>query len=470
MTMTNRNLACSMARVAAPVALGLGLAGCGLEALVAEAFDETHVLPTTVVAGTVDPSLPMPVFEVLQPDGASVDILESQVSGGVFTLTLPSAEYQNTRLVATQGEKQVRTLVPRMPENASVDGVTLGPVTSARMLALEAKMSADSRTLSTLSPETISGVFAVMDAAFDDDGSDGQKVRDYVAAILEAADVTGTTVPFQAPALDNTYTTTTSALVQSWLDDKMVDYDGDGAVNTGTTATAAFDAALAAFAQALDFDECLNPERIRVVFEVDFNEGRKDGNCNNINRFRWVQDDPGKTMYIVGGIHEDSPVQDPELDAAMSNTGGWVPNQIPMFDDGTNGDAVAGDNIWTIYFDMPRGARVGYKYTWGTQGQLWTGTEEWPGNQRILEAVDVNGDDIVLRRDNFQDEATNKDKSNLNIQGMGEIDWEADVNGDGVPDARERQLDLDNDCVLDEWITPAGVGPATVDCADIADQ
>ena len=45
-------------------------------------------------------------------------------------------------------------------------------------------------------------------------------------------------------------------------------------------------------------------------------------------------------------------------------------------------------------------------------GLLWTDTEEWPGNQRILEVDDLDGDQLVIRYDYFGDEATNKDKKN----------------------------------------------------------
>ena len=441
--------------------------GCGVEALFGEAFDETHKLPTTVIAGTVTVS--DADISVLLTDGTAVEPLETNNAGTRFEFTLPSTEYQNLRLVATKGEKQMRALVPRAAPRSVTSDLVIDAVTSTELLIIEAKMSAEAKTLATLSPEVLGGVTRVMETAFGEAGT-AQDFQGWVAKIIDTADTAGTTVPFQTPVLDATYATVTSGLVQSWLDAADLDYDGDGATNTGTTATAAFDAALEELAQTFDFAECLDPDKLRVVFEVDFNDGRKDGNCNGINRFKWASDEPGRRMFIVGGIHKDSPVQDPELDQAMSNTGGWVPNQIPMFDDGTNGDATAGDNIWTVYFDMPRGARVGYKYTWGKQGSLWTGTEEWPGNQRILEVVDVNGDDIVFRRDNFQDEATNKDLSNLYSQGSGRIDWETDANNDGVPDAQERMIDVDNDCVLDEWMTPAGVGPATVDCAELGDQ
>ena len=109
-------------------------------------------------------------------------------------------------------------------------------------------------------------------------------------------------------------------------------------------------------------------------------------------------------------------------DAAHIELGAWEPNVVPMFDDGTNGDPVAGDGVWTRSFVVPwipgaatngnRGVRIGYKYTFGQPGSLWTDTEEWPDNQRILEVDDLDGDQLVIRYDYFGDEATNKDKKN----------------------------------------------------------
>jgi hypothetical protein len=113
------------------------------------------------------------------------------------------------------------------------------------------------------------------------------------------------------------------------------------------------------------------------------------------------------------------------------------------------------------------GTRIGYKYTWGLSGDNWGGTEEWPGNRRLMEVVDVNEDHLVARFDNFGDETTNKDVMNRLLPkngGKGTIDWETDANQDGVPDARERMTDTDSDCSLDTWWTPTGVLALTTPC------
>ena len=87
-------------------------------------------------------------------------------------------------------------------------------------------------------------------------------------------------------------------------------------------------------------------------------------------------------------------------------------------------------------------------------------------------AGDGNGDNIVYRYDYFADETTNKDKANLNTHNPnpgGLVDWTTDVNGDAIPDAQERPVDvaLPNTCADltdDAWVTPAGIGPAVIPC------
>jgi hypothetical protein len=217
---------------------------------------------------------------------------------------------------------------------------------------------------------------------------------------------------------------------------------------------------------------CPDPERIRLVFEVDFNEGSKDANGNTINRFKWAKDKPGKSMFIVGWVYtsaglEPSDIIDPALEQRL---GGATPNVVQMYDDGTNGDRVAGDNVWSIFFDVPRSTppdrilRLGYKYTWGTSGAPWTGSEEWPGNSRILEVVDDNGDDFVYRRDVFGDEASNKDKSNAGRSST--IDWDTgDARGCGFLTHENHDYDTAAGMCL-PLPTPDWLGPLTVTCTE----
>lgn len=453
-----------MNKLAASLLFASFLPACGLESIFANVLGSEHERPLTVIEGTV--ALSAPQVTVVGPLGDAVEVLSADASGGTFRVTLPSQSYDNLRLRATQGEAVVKAFVTHLDPESVTPGVTVDAASTMETLIVEAKLGPSNKTLQTLSPSSVRGVLTLIRSAAQQAGPT-RDLATWVGRLIAAADVADNAAPklFRVPVLGADYTTETSAIDPGWLAQSNVDYDGDGL--TDTSSSAKFDAKLAEVAQGIDFEECLDPKKLRVVFTADFNAGRVDDNCDVIERFRWAQDTPGKQMFFVGGIHEESPVQDPVVDAMLGNTGGWVPNQIAMHDDGTNGDAKAGDNVWTIYFDLPRGARLGYKYTWGKKGDLWTGSEEWPGNQHILEVVDVNGDDLVYRADDFGDETTNKDKVNLRRTGNGLVTWDTDADGDGVPDARERKVDVDNDCDLDDWVTPSGVGPLTVDCSTI---
>jgi hypothetical protein len=257
-----------------------------------------------------------------------------------------------------------------------------------------------------------------------------------------------------------------------------LDYDGDGVEDVdNTTYVSALNDALAAF----DMDICYDPELISVVFQVDLNEGLFDLNCNTIDFTRWVVPDQNDRVFITGAVHEDM-LRCEDVDEDNSATdcatpdevvlvnealGNFVPNQIELFDDGTHGDHISGDNIYSRSFILSRGVQIAYKYTYGQSGEGWTGTEEWPGNSRILELIDVNGDEIIVRRDIFGDESTNKDKANSlapGFGGRGTVTWDTDANGDGLLDTREVTVDLDGDCQMDDF-PPVGPNvPIRLDC------
>lgn len=217
-------------------------------------------------------------------------------------------------------------------------------------------------------------------------------------------------------------------------------------------------------------DEPETGEEITVVFMADFNDGLKDDNCDPINKTKWLDGvDAGENLFIVGAVHHYfKDTEDPNGDLS-AKLGNWTPNKIAMYDDGTHGDKKAGDNIWSIELKFPVGTHLAYKYTWGKTGAGWTGTEEFPGNSRLLEVKNVSGDcAMVIRYDNFADETTNKDVMNLNKNGNGCICWEGydcdgtgdlcstqkgipDNNGDGNADYYERQVDTNGDCKVDTW-------------------
>lgn len=217
----------------------------------------------------------------------------------------------------------------------------------------------------------------------------------------------------------------------------------------------------AAAAASAPADGTLTPGSYRVIMGVVRSQGYPNFKCVPVDIDKWVNPSAGDRMFFTGGIHDDSPVQDPIIQNNVFPN--WVPNMLPMSDDGLRGDEVAGDDIWTISFILPEGLRMGYKYTFGAQGENWTGTEEWPGNQRLMEVVDVNGDGYVARFDVFADEAANKDKQNAWAPDT-TVDFTTDLNGDGYLEAQEQPADyIGGDCVRDGWWQPFTLPPVTDD-------
>ncbi|MCK5833372.1 hypothetical protein KAH81_06855 [bacterium] len=100
-------------------------------------------------------------------------------------------------------------------------------------------------------------------------------------------------------------------------------------------------------------------QKISVTFVVD---------ANHI--------DVSDKIYIVG--------EQPEF-------GEWTPNQIPMFDDGTHGDAKAGDGIWSLNFEFPEGAYLEYKYTNSGKEGEWIPGEEFPATNRAITVSPKDG-------------------------------------------------------------------------------
>ncbi|HEX9615569.1 MAG TPA: carbohydrate-binding module family 20 domain-containing protein [Bacteroidota bacterium] len=92
-----------------------------------------------------------------------------------------------------------------------------------------------------------------------------------------------------------------------------------------------------------------------------------------------------KAIYVAGNL--------PEL-------GGWVPNKVRMYDDGSNGDLKSGDNIWTISFQVPPKTVLEYKFTNSGAVGSWDPGEEFPSmSRRVL--VDKEPGETVELHDKF---------------------------------------------------------------------
>lgn len=471
----------------------LALAGCGLEGFIPNAKHRQYDRPASTIRGRVPWATADAPLKLAVIDGAGVELAPFWISleNGRYEIRLPSARYSMLRVRAEAGNLVARAIVPYVGEESAVEGVDLDARGITEDLIVEASLSAQATGLGLVTPAAFAGdprlhtgARSLIRDAFDATSATTvqaatQALLHMVERILAKTDVySGVLDPtfFREPQYLSSFAVTTSALDGPVLfQPPAVPFDYDGVTGVETSADK-FDRKLAEVASYPRFDPtgCVDPRHVRAVFSVDFNAGALNGNCGAIDRFKWAKDAPGKRMYFVGWIHKESAVQDPAINTLV---GASTPNQIPMYDDGTNGDEVAGDNIWTISFDLPydpaRPLRLGYKYTWGFRGALWNGSEEWPGNSRIIEIRDLNGDGFVTRRDVFGDEATNKDNANLNLTGPGVISWDTVILGAAagctwggvpIPEAREMPATLHSACTCTSWPTPHSIGPLKVAC------
>jgi hypothetical protein len=445
------------------------VAGCGLESVFVNAGHDQYARPASTITGTLPMGVTLSQLTVIDGAGKTVMPFATSATGSSYELQLPSQTWSMLRVRADSGNVELRAIVPAIAELDTATNVDLDARNMTETLIVEARLSADGSSLAQVTPSAYLGTRMLIRAALDQPGPT-QDLLHMVESFLTKYDPNasvGSPDFFNEPVLDTMFAVKTSPIDKSVLQRNPFDYVGDGKIRHDS---ADFDAKLAAVAQLYRPAGCPDPDHIKLVFAVDFNSTIKNGNCGAINRFTWAVDKPGKSMFFVGWIYtsaglQPSDINDPDLAKAMGSS---TPNTIPMYDDGTNGDETAGDNVWTVSFNAPRSSpghvlRVGYKYTWGTPGAVWSGSEEWPGNSRILEVVDDNSDDFVYRHDTFGDEATNKDKVNLNLKGSGSIDWTTDLHGCGTPESHENKWD-NNSCSCTSVITPKWIGPLTVTC------
>lgn len=80
--------------------------------------------------------------------------------------------------------------------------------------------------------------------------------------------------------------------------------------------------------------------------------------------------------------------------------GGWVPNKVRMYDDGSHGDEHPHDGIWSLQVELPLNAEIHYKYTRsGVEGK-WEPGDEFPGVHRTLIVRDsIRIDDLFGKFD-----------------------------------------------------------------------
>ncbi len=69
--------------------------------------------------------------------------------------------------------------------------------------------------------------------------------------------------------------------------------------------------------------------------------------------------------------------------------GSWIPNKVPLVDNGQAPDKTANDGVWTGTFGMAPGTLLRYKYSIGLPKDEanWSGTEEFPLTERGVEVT-----------------------------------------------------------------------------------
>jgi hypothetical protein len=344
----------------------------------------------------------------------------SAVPGTAATLDLGvDRDLENVRLAARRGDVVLRAIAPSVPRtkaaNPTVLGGTVGNDSTAASILVERKLEPGG--LGSVPAPVVAKLLS--DIVAPDPKRDA--FRTLVGAILNEGDPTAAATapgPFD-PTGDG---------------DLSAAYLAAHADSDPTHAPPAFAAARDQAAATLTVDITCDPAFVRVLFTADLSGRAKDGEGST-----QVIRQPPKDGSLYLGITVDP--SSSVADAAGALPAKIIPNNpsFRMVDDGTQGDEVAGDQIYSLLLTLPRGLRVIYKYTDGAAGDGFSGTEEWPGNARILEVDDVltshadgSPDCLVIRRDSFGDEASNKNFVNLNpalASAGGALGWDVDLGG-----------------------------------------
>lgn len=382
--------------------------------------------------------------QAISVDGAVLAEADTSI-GSPFSLKLgPGQSHFNVRVVVAGGSVMFKDFVPEAPAGAVVDIEELhGPLgvasTAAAQIA-ERYAVRERASLASTPPSTLTSVLTL--ARGDDDRV--AAFRGVVEDIVGVMDPRGQ----QPPAFDP---------VSSGADEEAL---GVASVDPGqyaATLEAAVDASLVPIV--------CDPSQLLVMFAVDVSGQAKDGN----GAPQFIRQPPKEGKVFLGiTLDPTSPVPD--------SAGALRPRLTPndpateMFDDGTHGDEQAADGVFTTTLALPRGMRVLYKYTNGSPNEGFTGTEEWPGNARILVVEDVltnaasgTPDCLVVRRDSFGDESSNKNFVNLNARlGGGDLGYDTDLGGLPVPAPAGEDLLAAGGLALGDLLASAPLTPATI--------
>jgi hypothetical protein len=327
---------------------------------------------------------------------------------------LPSRDYGTVRLVARAGERLLKGLAVSVEKGKTAELGRVDSGSTALAQLIQEKVAGQGGSFSSIPASSI----ATLGDQVRKGGPEIKAFGDLVKTLLAKAPIAAAGEPVFAP-----------------LDASL----SDGFVKAhekelAKTIAADYRNALTAAVGKLEISLICDAALVKVMFTVDASGEALDG--NGAPQLLRQPTKSGK-VFLAITVDESSPV----ADAAGLLKSQMTPNDpdTAMFDDGTNGDELAGDGVYTRVLVLPRGMHVKYKYTNGSAGEGWTRTEEWPGNARLLAVKDLlsrnadgSPDCLVIRRDVFGDEASNKNFVNLHslIKGSGgALSFEKDLGG-----------------------------------------
>ncbi|MBI2377549.1 MAG: hypothetical protein HYV07_26345 [Deltaproteobacteria bacterium] len=401
-----------MSGLRALVACAIILPGCGFDGVLftPRGYDPTDPARASI-SGSTDPGS---TIEVTSSEGMKLASVEAP--DGEFTADLPPGPnfYTNLRLTARRG-RHVKKAVVVAAASGEITGVgRLDNSSTAFSQLVAQEILNDSGSTFDATPPT---AFAALVRTITSSPTPGLAALLGVIEQLDNAAEGEGPLPFDAlgPSLDPGF------VAASTLDASVVE-----------EYRRALDAAARDFALEVRCD----PTRLAALFTVDMSGRGRDGN-GTPQLIRQASKE--ERVFIGLTLDESSSVQDDSIPKKLT------PNDpsFAMVDDGTAGDEVAGDGIHSIVVSLPRGARLLYKYTNGAAREGFTGTEEWPGNARIIEVEDVltgrpdgQPDCVIVRRDSFGDESSNKNFVNLNGSAKtrgGTVAFDTDLGGASLP-------------------------------------
>jgi alpha-amylase/alpha-mannosidase (GH57 family) len=117
------------------------------------------------------------------------------------------------------------------------------------------------------------------------------------------------------------------------------------------------------------------------VFEPIISEGRVAAGSQGV--MAQSRGEMQRVLFMCDATAQTVP-QEIYIVGNLENLGSWQPNVVRMHDDGTHGDAKAGDGIWSLEMALPLDTQILYKYTNSGMRGMWGGSEEFPVKNRTL--------------------------------------------------------------------------------------